>query len=250
MSRYFGGLPWQFFFREKPSFSTEEGKILVCHFEKSSNSIFEFNLYMDSIEFPTSVNSERVPRERQAIQYRQGSHFFRYDYLLSYFESASVNPLLQDWISTELDKARRTEEQIEPFLTLSFYLGDSFFSASEEGQTSLSERYKKLLRESYIPSEGVREIEEVLNQYPITDPVEAFFQRFIDLGILSRSNGKRPYKLKSGYKAEDFSRKVTEQINLGKVEKVMNVTDYHNFIAQSNGEPYKNPYEFRKKSNI
>ena len=244
MERIFGGLPWQFFFREKPSFSTSEGKVLVCHFELTESVIFlpmEYTLFIDSAFFPTSFKPDLIPLEEQVIDWIKKR--INYETILEYFTNQEVNPLLQDWISTELDKARRTEEQIEPFLTLSFYLGDSFFSASEEGQTSLSERYKKLLRESYIPSEGVREIERILSRYPLNnDPIpyniRAFFLPLEQEGLVKRVEDY--WIILGGYNLNEFigimNRALDPSLKL--IEFDIPVKDKKQYLRKENGEPY------------
>lgn len=248
MFRKFGGLPWQLFFKEKPEFSTPEGEVLVCHFEKANKPYCSMYFFIDSVQFFSSLGDD----SQWVFQYgKYGDHFLKYDRILTYFNSPSVKPLLQDWIFTELDKAIRTTEEMEPFKTLSLYVGASDQQLDEEGQESLSRRYEKLLRESYIPAGAKPEIEIIMSEStteedPIPYNVRAFFQHFIDLGIITENEGERPYKLKKGYKAEDFSHRASGEISQGRVNKVMNLDEYYLYVARVNGIPYKNPKEFNK----
>ena len=201
----------------------------------------EYTLFIDSTFFPTSLNPDLIPLEEQVIDWIKKR--IKYETILDYFTKQEVNPLLQDWIFTELDKARRTTEEVEPFKTLSLYLGASFFQSTEEGQTSLSRRYEKLLKESYIPSEGVREIERVLSRYPIdNDPVpyhvKAFFLPLEQEGLVKRVNDY--WIIQGGYNLNEFigimNRALDPSLKL--IELDISQEEKENYLLQGNGERF------------
>lgn len=244
----FGGLPWQLFFREKPSFSNEEGEVLLCRFTWTKGELkelYDHCGYIDSIAFPTSIHTRKIPREEQFLQFYDENDTLLIDYnsILGYFNEPRMKNILQKWIFNKLDKANRTEDKIEPFNTLSIYLGESFQQTNEEGRKNLSKMYVSLFMEEYIPFEGVKEIKRIMMENPIdNDPipfnVRAFFSPLEDEGLVKRVGDY--WIILHGYNLNEFigimnaaldpSRKIIEYDIPGK--------DKEEYLRKDNGERY------------
>ena len=244
----FGGLPWQLFFSEKPSFSNEDGEILLCRFTWTKGGLkelYDHCGYIDSIAFPTSIYTRKISREEQFLQFDDDidTLLINYKSILDYFNEPCVKTILQKWIFKELDKANRTDEKIEPFNTLSRFLGESFFQTNEEKTRNLSEMYVSLFLEEYIPPEGVKEIEKIMMKNPIdNDPipfnVRAFFKPLEDEGLVKRVGDY--WIILQGYNLNEFIGIMNAALDQSRkiIEFDIPGTDKEEYLRKENGERY------------
>lgn len=206
---YFGGLPWNLFFMEKPEFADKKGNVLNCcwesEFEEVSLTDEEIACHMNPIFCVYSCLT--IDGE----EYYLGCEDYitlKYEDIVKYFYSKM--DILKKWVFIEVlkakDKTIANEIYISPLETITSFLKIDSQDKTNKYHSSLLKDCIEHLKE-YIPEDELPEEEK---------PYKEFFSFFVKEQILKKVNDK-VYVLRY-YNLQEFKYIVDEALFRGCID--------------------------------
>ncbi len=239
----FGGIPWEYIFKEKPSFHTK-GEVFVCKGgyiptatgEKTATGeegvyYSPVLVYIDGFQIDYfSEDSGENDSFLRIVKDEGGTGFpsFMSDYVLEYLQKNEVSPLLLPEFKIAL--TTRRPEEIQVYIkAIQHYLEDDF-QCERDLHESLRQRVINCLPSPENDKEKARR----------------FFQFFIKQKVVKLSEDGEHYILLHQYTPEDFSFIAKKAVDKDEIQQLIPRKDYYKYVLSTKGERCKNNSRFGK----
>lgn len=261
-NKEFGGLPWRYFFRERPAF-TKDDWIYFVLIHKSGEFFSTSNRITTDLFSEQALTVEREEVIDSFINIDKDKIRIPLDSLIQFF--MNHESILLPWVKTEIETATtgKLEDTDIPeytptriFFTIQKYMADSLYmvsdGASNNAQDKLFDEFNKKLW-SILNDEARKEILEVIEQNPYselsnekkspekayTEPMEVY-SFFVKEEILEPINeDKKLYRFSTSidkYTPQEFKYMATLAYENGLTDRIPSPTEFSSHICKDESE--------------